>query len=174
MSKIRESRVNIYIVDDDEMSLKILKNKFSSCSNYRVFTYKNGHDFLEEFTRFPFAKRHIHIVILDYVLNTMNNEGNGIDLMKKIKDINSQVEIIMLSGLEDVDVASSAIRSGAVAFIKKNENSYLRIQNQVKYVISQKSLDKSKNHNVMARVVFALSVLVLAIFAVIVFLTDIL
>jgi len=174
MAKIKESRVNIYIVDDDEMSLKILKNKFSSCSGYRVFTYKNARDFIEEFNRFPFAKRHVHIVILDYVLNHANYEGNGIDILKKVKEINSQVEIIILSGLEDVDVASTAIKSGAVAYIKKNENSYLRIQNQVKYVISQKSLSMSKHHNIIARVAFVASIVVLAVFAVIVFFTDIL
>jgi FixJ family two-component response regulator len=78
----------------------------------------------------------------------------------------------MVSGIEDVDVASSAIRSGAVAFIKKNENSYLRVQNQVKYIISQKSLDRSKQHNKMARVVFVASMVVLAAFAVLVFFTD--
>lgn len=174
MSKINESRVNLYIVDYDEMSLKILKNKFSSCSGYRVFTYKTSDEFLEEFNRFPFAKRHIHIVILDYVVNGIKNEGNGIDILRKIKAINSAVEIIILSGVEDVEIATSAMRSGAVAFIKKNENSYLRIQNQVKFVISQKSLDQSKKHSIMARVVFVLSIVVLAVFAIIVFFTDIL
>ena len=174
MSIIKESRVNIYIVDDDEMSLKILKNKFSSCSGYRVFTYKNSNEFLEEFNRFPFSKRHIHIVILDYVVNGINNEGNGIDILKKIKSINSAVEIIILSGIEDVEIAASAIKSGAVAFVKKNENSYLRIQNQVKFVISQKSLDMSKKHSVLARVVFGFSIFILAVFAIIVFFTDIL
>lgn len=172
MARIKESKVNLYIVDDDEMSLKILRNKFSSCFNYRVYTYKNGHDFLEEFMRFPFTKRNIHIVILDYAVNSISTDGSSIDLMKKIREVNSQIEIIMISGLEDVDVASAAIKAGAVAFIKKNENSYLRVQNQVKYIISQKSLNRSKQHNKLARVVFVASMLVLAAFAILVFFTD--
>lgn len=175
MPKIKESEVNIYIIDDDEMLLKILKNKFSTCTGYKLYTYTDGVKFIEEYTKFPFSKRQIHIVILDYMLTTTGkSDDNGLVILKKIKAINSDVDVIMLSGIEDVDVATTAIKSGAVSYIKKNENSYLRIQNQVKYIISQKMLSRSRTHNKYARNLFLLAMAILFGFGIIVLFLEIL
>ncbi|PKP19739.1 MAG: hypothetical protein CVU05_10695 [Bacteroidetes bacterium HGW-Bacteroidetes-21] len=174
MAAIRESQVNIYIVDDDEMQLKILKNKFSSCSGYKIYTYLNGKDFLADFTKLPYFKRQIYIVIFDYLLNSGVERENGIEIMKRLKQTNNNADYIILSGVDDADIASLAIKSGAVAYIKKNENSYLRIQNQVKYIISQRTLDRSRKHNRFARSFFIIAIFALIAFGLLVIFSDIL
>lgn len=173
MAAIKESQVNIYIVDDDEMQLKILKNKFSSCTNYKVYTYLNGRDFFADFTKLPYFKRQLYIAILDYNLNSGVENENGIEIMLKLKQTNNNTDYIILSGVDDADIASLAIKSGAVAYVKKNENSYLRIQNQIKFIISQRALERSRKHNKFARTFFILAILALLSFGLLVIFTDI-
>jgi DNA-binding NtrC family response regulator len=166
MVNIKESDINIYIVDDDELLSKILRTKFEQTGDYRIISFVTGEEFLEYISKTQFIKRQIHIVILDYLLksNTNPNAKNGIDILKSVRDLNRDIEVIMLSGLDDVDIATKTIKMGAVSFIKKNENSFLRVQNNVKFIISEKRLKLTRNQSQITRhTFFTLIALVLVV-----------
>jgi len=174
MSGIKDSNVNIYIIDDDEMLLKILKNKFSTNTNYKLYTFKSAEEFIADYIKYPFSKRQVHIVILDFLLNGnyQSPEYNGIEALKAIKKLNKSINVIMLSGVEDVDIATSAMKLGAESFIKKNENSYLRIQNQIKFIVSQKSLNRSQFDKILSRNIFIAALIMLFIFGLFILFSD--
>lgn len=168
MVNIKESDINIYIVDDDELLSKILRTKFEQSGDFRIISFVSGEEFLEYFNRNLFNKRQIHIVILDYLFKTnVNPEAkNGLEILKSIRDVNKDIEVIMLSGLDDVDIASQAIKNGAVSFVKKNENSFLRIQNNVKFIISQNRLKLTKKQSRFTRQLFFILIALITGFAI--------
>ena len=168
MVNIKESDINIYIVDDDELLSKILRTKFEQSGDFKIISFTTGEDFLEYFIKTQFIKRQIHIVILDYLFKSNYNPDakSGIDILKTIREINKEVEVIMLSGLDDVDIATLAIKNGAVSFVKKNENSFLRIQNNVKFIISEKRLKLTRNQSKVTRITFFVLIAIVILFAV--------
>ncbi|MBN2682519.1 MAG: response regulator [Bacteroidales bacterium] len=148
--------VNVYLVDDDELHLKILKNKFYSSTGYRLVTFTSGEDFLEYILKKPINTRHYHIAILDYQMHSNNNNEakNGIEILQLLKDIHPEFEVIMLSGANDEDLAGKAIRLGATEFVKKNENSFTRILNAISWIISNSDLKRKKFEYKIATSVF--------------------
>ena len=64
----------------------------------------------------------------------------------------------MLSGVSDEDIQQKATRFGAVEFIRKNENSFTRINNAIKWIISSNDLKRKQRASKMALGLF-LSVL---------------
>lgn len=156
MRRIKEQNIDIYIVDDDKLTLKILSTKFSSTSKYNVKTFLNGEDFLEHFIKLPNTKKTICLLVLDYQLSTKENKEarNGIEILKFVKEINPNVHVVIHSSNNDVEVASKAIELGARTFIKKNENSFLRINNQLKSIISEFVLEKKRTNSKTTQLIF--------------------
>ena len=164
---IKESDINIYIVDDDELLSKILRTKFEQSGDYKIISFITGEEFLEYCNKNPFNKGQIHIVILDYLFKSNINPQakSGIEILKTIHKIYKEIAVIMLSGLDDIDIATMAIKNGAVSFVKKNENSFLRIQNNVKFIISEKRLKLTRNQSHLTRFVFFGLIIVVILFA---------
>jgi len=168
MVSIKESDINIYLIDDDELSNKILRTKFEEDNDYKIYSFASGEEFLKYLLKNKFSKRQVHIAILDYLLQTIANphSKNGIDILKTIREINPEIEVIMLSGVDDIDLATLSIKCGAVSFVKKNENSFLRIQNNVKFIISKKKLKLTKNQSLTTRFVFFTLISVVFLFGI--------
>lgn len=171
MNKEFRHDIIIYLVDDDELHLKILKNKFYTSTSYRLLTFSSGEDFLEYIIKKPINKRQYHIAILDYQMQSMNNNEakNGIEILQLLKDIHPYFEAIMLSGANDEDLASKAVRLGATEFVKKNENSFTRILNSISWIISNSDLKRKKNEYKIATTVFLGLIASLSISAVVLF-----
>jgi DNA-binding NtrC family response regulator len=174
MVNIKESDINIYIVDDDELLSKILRTKFEQEGDFKIISFTTGEEFLEYFGNNQFNKRQIHIVILDYLFKSNVNPQakNGLEILKSIREVNKDIEVIMLSGLDDVDIASKAIKCGAISFVKKNENSFLRIQNNVKFIISQNRLKLTQKQSRYTRQLFLILIALIMGFAIYYVLTE--
>ena len=156
MLGIKEQNIDIYIVDDDKLMLKILSTKFDSISKYNVKTFTTGEAFLEYFIKYPPSKKSICLLVLDYQLSTKENKDarNGIEILKFVKEINENVHVVIHSSNNDVEVASKAIELGARTFIKKNENSFLRINNQLKSILSEVVLEKKRTNSKATQIIF--------------------
>jgi len=53
---------------------------------------------------------------------------NGIETLKKIKEYNPTIKVIMCSGHDDLEVAVKSIKLGAINYIRKNEFTYNKIK----------------------------------------------
>jgi FixJ family two-component response regulator len=163
--KFIEEEVVIYLIDDDEFITKILKTKFETSTNYKVLSFSSGEEFLEYVIKNKIPKMSLPIIILDYSLKTHKNYDakDGIEILKIIKELYSDVEVIMISSFEDIDIATSSMHYGATSFVKKNENSFLRIHNTIKYTISRKKLEKTKKQSQLARKFFLILIITLIV-----------
>jgi DNA-binding NarL/FixJ family response regulator len=157
MFGFKEKDVNIYVVDDDVLLLKILDNKFKKTTDYNIFTFRSGEEFLQYYISNPVKKNQIQIVILDYNLSTKETKSKDcIEILKYIKEISQNVNVIVLSGYVTSLISEKMLRLGAVACIKKNENSYIRIQNTIKWVVSEQVIKKKKKQSKRTFLVFFL------------------
>ncbi|MCH7471995.1 response regulator [bacterium] len=101
---------NILIVDDEQIIRNVLKRKLEQATNYNVLTAEDGVPALELF------KQHtIDLVISDLLMSKMN----GIELLRNIKQLDSKVPVIIITGFGTLDDAIEAIKLGAEDFIKK-------------------------------------------------------
>lgn len=98
------------LVVDDEPDICSQFSLYFSRKGLHVLTATNGADALKIFNQQSPA-----IVITDYQMPGMN----GLELLKKIKQINPQAQVIFISGHADMKIAVEAIREQAFDFVPK-------------------------------------------------------
>jgi YesN/AraC family two-component response regulator len=98
------------LISDDEMSIRGVVTSVLSEDGYQVTSAENGEEALRLFTPIPY-----HIVISDIVMGGMT----GIDLLKKVKEINKDTEVIIMTSHASLDTAVEALRAGAYDYLIK-------------------------------------------------------
>lgn len=105
-------RLNILIVDDEEPIRELLVDYFSQC-HHECKDAESGEKALEIMPEFK-----PHVVITDLNMPEMN----GIELLKQIREQNSNTKVIILTGFPDQQNAIDAVNFGARAFLQKPIN----------------------------------------------------
>lgn len=104
------NKAEIYIVDDNIAVCDALKFLFDSFYKLKVNVYCDPIQFLDEFS--PDWEG---CLIIDLFMPSMN----GIDLVKKLKKLNQNLNIIIMSGNGSKDAGAAALEAGANAFMTK-------------------------------------------------------
>jgi signal transduction histidine kinase len=102
----------ILLVDDEEGIRKVLGISLSD-SGYQVFTAKSGEEALQ-----IFKEQAPPIVMTDIKMPGMD----GIELLQKMKEENPDVEVIMITGHGDMELAIQSLKHEATDFITKPIN----------------------------------------------------
>ena len=103
---------HILIVDDEEDIRDYLKSILER-KGFTVTTAREG----EEGLKF-IMNSNIHVVLCDIVMTKMD----GLQFLKKVKDFNSSVEVIMITGYSNLDACMESIDKGACAYLVKPVN----------------------------------------------------
>lgn len=104
--------LNIFVVEDDVFFGQTLKYHLSLNPDYTVHLFEKGKDCLSNFHLKP------DIICLDFGLPDISGDV----LLKKIKEINSKIPVIIISGQEDIEVAINFLKIGATDYIVKNNH----------------------------------------------------
>jgi len=105
----------IYFVDDDKMILNLLEYTFKSRDNYDVKTFRNGEDCLIAMSEKP------ALIVLDHFFIISNTQlSKGIDILKKIREVDTKVPVIMLSGENNENIINEYAKNGVDKFIIKD------------------------------------------------------
>jgi two-component system response regulator HydG len=100
---------SILVIDDDR-DICLVLSKFLSKSNYLVNTAFNGAEGLHQLRAHEYD-----LILCDYKLPDVT----GIELLQRIKILNANVAIIIITGYSDVKTAVEAFRYGAIDYITK-------------------------------------------------------
>ena len=99
----------ILVIDDEKPTLTMFR-LFLDAYGYAVFTAENGAEGLEIFKR-----ERPRIVITDVKMPGVD----GLNVMRQMKDIDPGVEVIVITGHGDTDLAEQAMDRDAADFINK-------------------------------------------------------
>lgn len=141
------AEVFVYVVDDNELQLKVLQEQFKNTKSFKKTKgFTNGKDLLEYIKTRKFPKRSIILVIMDYFLEDSDDEEsqNGIAVLNELKQYDPSIEVIMLSSSSDVDIAASASYFGAVTFIQKGKDAMKKILNNMIWTITDQEKIRKK------------------------------
>ncbi|MFP4365144.1 MAG: sigma-54-dependent transcriptional regulator, partial [Spirochaetia bacterium] len=98
------------LVIDDEPGIRTVLSDILEDEGYEVFTAEDGFAGLNILKTEP-----IDLVYLDVWLPNMG----GIDVLKKIKEEYPEIEVIIISGHANIDLAVKAVKLGAFDFLEK-------------------------------------------------------
>ena len=93
----------IFILDDDVWYSELLEYHLSLNPDYEIKKFHSANDCLSNLYLSP------NVVTLDYSLP----DKNGAEVLKKIKEQNPDVQVVVISGQEDVATAVDLLKLGA-------------------------------------------------------------
>jgi DNA-binding NtrC family response regulator len=99
----------IFIVDDEQAISKLLSYWAKDKWKYQVETFANAEDALKNLSKKP------DVVLLDIMLPGMD----GIETLKRIKQFDEHIPVIMLSAQGSIEVAVESLRFGAFDYFTK-------------------------------------------------------
>jgi two-component system, response regulator YesN len=132
--------VKLMIVDDEQIvrdGIKFILEKSFQDSIEIVYSAKSGRDALEAYEEFR-----PHIVLMDIQMPGIN----GIEAIRAIKSMNSQVKFVIISAYEQFDYAKSAVELGVNEYILKpiNKNRLEKILHHIVTTIEEERAQKIK------------------------------
>jgi DNA-binding NtrC family response regulator len=156
----------IYIVEDDPLYLKALEFslRLNFDSTIGIQAFRSGEDCLTHGGKFA-----PDIVVLDYTLESTGMEMNGLAVLRELKAISRETQVIMLSGHEKLEMAVDCVRSGAYDYIVKNEGAFLQITHHINlilfHVLIQKKLKRYVAWNIGLAAAFLIFILTMFMYA---------
>lgn len=134
--RISPSKQFIFIVEDNEVYAKSLQSfmqtRFPNIKGIRIF--RIGEMSLMELYRNPI------IVIMDYFLNSKYNEAhNGLEIIKRIKILKPQTNIIVLSIQRNFSVILEAIKKYDCIYVQKDQEAFNKVEQVIKEIFNRKN-----------------------------------
>ena len=128
---------NEILVIDDNTDIRFLICNILKENNYEIRSAANfSQAAIEINAKLP------NLAIIDIKLD--KGDKDGIDLLKLLMSIDSNIPVVMISGHANVQVAVEAIRIGAYEFLEKPFSSE-KLLNYVKRALEHRNLKKEKN-----------------------------
>ncbi len=154
---------NIFLVDHNIEFTSAINNSIENPERYHIQNFTSGEKFLVYLSKIKFNHKDIHIVFLGYkYFDEGNNTSmNGVEILEATKNLNKDIEVVMLTGEDEGSFGSYVMKSGAYTFIPKNENVHLRINNIIMGIISQKRLAQKRRYfNISLKIIIGYILLV--------------
>jgi len=109
--------VKIYIVEDDPLYLKFLEHVISLNPDHHIKKFEKGQELLNALHEKP------SIITLDYTLPDISGE----EVLKQIKDYDTNIPVIIISGQQEIGIAVQLLKLGAYDYIIKDEETQERL-----------------------------------------------
>lgn len=122
----------IFIVEDDPWYGEMLKYHLSLNPDYEVHLFENGKDCLNNLHKRP------NVICVDYNLPDLK----GDKLLRRIKEHNSSVPIIIISGQEEISIVLELLKRGAYEYIIKDDNTKEVLWNSILHIKENRNLKK--------------------------------
>ncbi len=121
-------RLNILLVEDDKDDYLIIQNLFShirglQCNIQWVSSYSEALKCIDNLDQ--------DVCLIDYRLG----DGNGLDLLRKVRANGCIKPIIILTGQGDLDVDMEAMEAGASDYLVKGELNAQVLERSIRYAI---------------------------------------
>ncbi len=134
--------IRVLIVDDDKRIRESLSSLLQE-EGYSTISCSNGEQSLRVVN-----DEKIDIVLLDVILPGIG----GLEILKKLKKIDTQIKVLMISGKADFETAVEATKLGAFNFFEKPLNPdkiLLALKNLTNQISMERKLSDFEDHTVI-------------------------
>jgi DNA-binding NtrC family response regulator len=111
----------VFILEDDVWYGSMLEHYLALNPEYEIKRFESPRDFFAHLHETP------DVVTLDYSLP----DCDGAEVLKKIKEHNPDIRVIIISGQEDVATAINLLKNGAFDYIVKDDDTKDRLWNSI-------------------------------------------
>ena len=118
---MNDASVKIFVVEDNEWYNQLLIHNISLNPDYQVEGFLNAKECLDNLYKQP------DIITLDYRLP----DSNGLEMLQKIKQANNDIQVILISEQDDIDVVVELLKQGAYDYIVKTKDIKDRLLNTI-------------------------------------------
>ncbi len=119
------------LVVDDEQNIRDVLREFLDSEGYETRTAGSGPealDVLREFTP--------HIIFLDIRMPDMD----GLQSLRRIREINQTTEVVMISGFATIDIARRSLEIGAADYIGKPMD-FSHVRSVIRHITQSKFVE---------------------------------
>jgi two-component system OmpR family response regulator len=135
-----DNKIKLFLVDDDAVFLKSLEIQFLDHADFEIETFPTGELCIASLSQKP------DVVILDFHLDGIDKSAiNGLETLDKIKEIDAEIPVIMLSSQDKIDVAVQCIHHNAFDYVVKSETAFFRLQKIISSIFQYKKMEKELN-----------------------------
>ena len=121
LPEMPEKPFKIFVIEDDEWYSRLLVHTLSLNPDFEIHSFSTGKDCLANLYQEP------DVITLDYRLPDMK----GLEVLKQIKEINEDIQIILISEQDDIEIVVTLLRHGAYDYIVKSKDIRERLLNTV-------------------------------------------
>ena len=129
---MNEKPFKIFVVEDDEWYNRLLVHNLSLNPDYEIESFTNGKECLSNLSKNP------DVITLDYQLPDMQ----GLEVLKKIKAENEEIQVILISEQDEIDVVVELLKYGAYDYIVKSKDIRERLLNTIQNIRNGASLKR--------------------------------
>ncbi|HBL76843.1 MAG: regulator [Bacteroidetes bacterium GWF2_42_66] len=129
---MEEKAFKIFVVEDDEWYNRLLVHNLSLIPDYDIRSFKTGKDCLSNLMYEP------DVITLDYRLPDMK----GLEVLKQIKEKNEDIQVVLISEQDDIEVVVELLKHGAYDYIVKSRDIKERLLNTVNNIRKGSKLKK--------------------------------
>jgi len=105
----------IFFVDDDKFMLDLMEYTFKCREGFDVNSYFSGEECLHNIHLKP------DLVVLDYYLGKQDSGRiSGMDTLKKIREINPDIPVVILSREKNENLINEFFKNGAKKYVIKD------------------------------------------------------
>ncbi len=123
--------VKVLLVEDDEIDKLMVERTLTKCSRFIEFATDSAGSLSE-------ANESLNTMEYDVVLlDLMLPDSKGLETVRRIKEINLHIPIVVLTGLDDEQAALSAINDGAMDYLVKGQISNNMLIRTIRYAIER-------------------------------------
>jgi DNA-binding NarL/FixJ family response regulator len=106
----------IFFVDDDKMMLNLMEYTFKCREGFEIKSYFSGEHCIKNLHLNP------ELIVLDYYLGSdEENALTGLDTLRKINLMNSNIPVVILSREKDQETIAEFIKEGAMKYVVKDD-----------------------------------------------------
>jgi two-component system, NtrC family, response regulator AtoC len=114
----------IFVVEDDEWYNRLLVHNLSLNPDYDIESFTTGKDCLNNLYKAPDA------ITLDYRLPDIK----GLEMLKRIKAENEDIQVVLISEQNEIEVVVELLKHGAYDYIVKSKDIRERLLNTVQNI----------------------------------------
>lgn len=107
--------IKVLLIEDDDIDIRLVKRVLSKCPQPVEFAIEPVRSLAEAIEYLALGRAEYDIVLLDLGLP----DSTGIETLRRIKKVDPEIPIVVLTGLNDEETGIASIQNGAMDYLVK-------------------------------------------------------